>query len=1134
MATTSHEHRQASPGAQKAHEDKQKDNKHKQATPKKSPRMSSAAAMAQYNKQLRHGIYNSPGSPVVGVSSTSSGEAALLATQSDLSPNLWQRESAAPAAGTAALLATQSNKSPQIWKPDSSATAATAALYAKDHPSTVSSSDDNGVNYKLESASAKAALQAHKTPAAEMAAQALPEAYAWRGGESTLEENEFKGASVKVFQQDRENQLRRSKSLGSSEHAGFGNIGDIEETARQNAAQRLSHLNATKPSIYATKPSEYAGLGVGNKRDSMASSHYSSIHEDDNVLKNSAAAAAANILMTQKREEDRRHQQQLQEALRQHDALMTAARARAESSLSEIDRRVLEKNPLADTRFNAAAYEIAEKKGKERMENHGKINIGGGMFMTQSEIEAIAQRNVAPVLSEISERAEQQRQDDEVRRLAEEEERAHKAEDQRIGREKKAEEKRIKHEEKEKKRALQSQQKQAEREKKQKLKAEKKELKEQRKHEKMRLKGAAAEAQNAEAIAKTQVQKTEATKQAAEAKAAEAQILAEQAETPEQAAAAQQQAEEAQRELHAANADLEQAQREHTEKRELAATHAAAVEEHERDTKEKLAKLGPVGGVAGAVAGVGAAVGLTKGAGEKSPSSSVSSVSTSSGESTVALELGRAADVMRTDSTNASKFAMEQATAGMALKSELTPTSTQVELEMGRAADVMQTESTNASKFAIEQATAGMALKSEITPEPSEIALEMGRAADVMRTDSTNASKFALEQATAGMALKSDITPASSQIALEMGRAADVMQTESTNASKFALEQATAGMALKSELTPASSVIALEQAKAGMALKADLTPGASSVALELGRAADVMRTDSTNSSKFALEQAQAGMALKSDITPSSSVIAMEQAKAGMALKSDITPSSSAIALEQSKAVGGAYLPSESSSAISAQQRPVRGIASTEALTEKSPKAPIAVPTAVSGRTPAGQPTAPPPATESDKHRGIGGFIRDTLKKANPAGRMRSHSTGKDESEQPKPELPEAKQQQESKHGLPKFLSRETHPTTQKAPLQTASDQPGAGGLATTAAKAASSAQPTTEQSSQFQTHADIHAANAKEEERKTQKILADKRTFSGFSDTEEEEPAKSASLEEVAKPSQEPAKPTEGVFKEEL
>jgi hypothetical protein len=57
------------------------------------------------------------------------------------------------------------------------------------------------------------------------------------------------------------------------------------------------------------------------------------------------------------------------------------------------------------------------------MQNHGKVNIGGGKFLDQSEIDAIAMANIKPTLDEINATAEKQRARDEEIRLEKDEQR---------------------------------------------------------------------------------------------------------------------------------------------------------------------------------------------------------------------------------------------------------------------------------------------------------------------------------------------------------------------------------------------------------------------------------------------------------------------------------------------------------------------------------------------------------------------------------------------------------------------------------------------------------------------------------------------------------------------------------------
>lgn len=55
------------------------------------------------------------------------------------------------------------------------------------------------------------------------------------------------------------------------------------------------------------------------------------------------------------------------------------------------------------------ALQVARENSLQRQSKLGKIDIGGGKFMTQNEIDTIAERHVRPVLNEISYKAQEQR-----------------------------------------------------------------------------------------------------------------------------------------------------------------------------------------------------------------------------------------------------------------------------------------------------------------------------------------------------------------------------------------------------------------------------------------------------------------------------------------------------------------------------------------------------------------------------------------------------------------------------------------------------------------------------------------------------------------------------------------------------
>lgn len=66
------------------------------------------------------------------------------------------------------------------------------------------------------------------------------------------------------------------------------------------------------------------------------------------------------------------------------------------------------------------ARERAQRDSDARMVNVGRVHIGGGKFLDQSEIDAIAKARLQPTLDDISDKAEKQRARDEEIRLEQE------------------------------------------------------------------------------------------------------------------------------------------------------------------------------------------------------------------------------------------------------------------------------------------------------------------------------------------------------------------------------------------------------------------------------------------------------------------------------------------------------------------------------------------------------------------------------------------------------------------------------------------------------------------------------------------------------------------------------------------
>lgn len=100
---------------------------------------------------------------------------------------------------------------------------------------------------------------------------------------------------------------------------------------------------------------------------------------------------------------------------RQHDreALIAAAQRNVAKNLQAIDERVqadtgrLSQPTVSEWELKAQAAAQGKNEAR-RTQNQDKVNIGGGKYINQSEIDQVATRNVQPVLDDINEKADKQ------------------------------------------------------------------------------------------------------------------------------------------------------------------------------------------------------------------------------------------------------------------------------------------------------------------------------------------------------------------------------------------------------------------------------------------------------------------------------------------------------------------------------------------------------------------------------------------------------------------------------------------------------------------------------------------------------------------------------------------------------
>jgi len=106
------------------------------------------------------------------------------------------------------------------------------------------------------------------------------------------------------------------------------------------------------------------------------------------------------------------------------DALMLAAQRNVKAQLEGMDRKVYNEtgkvNPTMLTEWELRAHQAANANHAARIENKGKVDIGGCKFMNPDEVDAIASKRVQPILDDINEKAEVERERQAVLKMEEE------------------------------------------------------------------------------------------------------------------------------------------------------------------------------------------------------------------------------------------------------------------------------------------------------------------------------------------------------------------------------------------------------------------------------------------------------------------------------------------------------------------------------------------------------------------------------------------------------------------------------------------------------------------------------------------------------------------------------------------
>jgi hypothetical protein len=129
-------------------------------------------------------------------------------------------------------------------------------------------------------------------------------------------------------------------------------------------------------------------------------------------------------------------------------ALLAAAEKRVQAQMHTMDQQVFQQTgqvtPAMMEEWEAKARARATAQSEDRQRNFGKVSIGGGRFMDQSELDAIAQSRLQPTLDRINADAEKKHARDEELRLDQEQRRRTQMSEKEREREVKTETKRLK------------------------------------------------------------------------------------------------------------------------------------------------------------------------------------------------------------------------------------------------------------------------------------------------------------------------------------------------------------------------------------------------------------------------------------------------------------------------------------------------------------------------------------------------------------------------------------------------------------------------------------------------------------------------------------------------------------------
>ncbi|KAJ6438677.1 eisosome protein 1 protein [Purpureocillium lavendulum] len=194
---------------------------------------------------------------------------------------------------------------------------------------------------------------------------------------------------------------------------------NLQDAAYKQAQERLSRLHDEHQQ--SREMQEYYGNEASPRRRFTVSGRLrrrsSSGEEVDDRQRSQKIREQMSMFSTKlsqvdkdKREKDR-------------EALLAAAQRNVKARLQGMDQKVYQEtgrvNPSMVSDWELKAQQAAQSRHDTRSENKGMVDIGGGKFMSPEEVDAIAAKKVQPVLDDINQKAENERERQAVLKMEE-------------------------------------------------------------------------------------------------------------------------------------------------------------------------------------------------------------------------------------------------------------------------------------------------------------------------------------------------------------------------------------------------------------------------------------------------------------------------------------------------------------------------------------------------------------------------------------------------------------------------------------------------------------------------------------------------------------------------------------------